>query len=88
MKNKVLILGSTGLVGSNLYKKYREKYPDSDLLTPKRYTLDLEDRSQVIGYFIKNKPFFHLAVKQSLTLFKRVCFSLDNILSLFLFLSG
>ena len=56
MKNKVLILGSTGLVGSNLYKKYREKYPDSDLLTPKRYTLDLEDRSQVIGYFIKNKP--------------------------------
>jgi GDP-L-fucose synthase len=56
MKNKVLILGSTGLVGSNLYKKYREKYQDSDLLTPKRYTLDLEDRSQVIGYFIKNKP--------------------------------
>jgi GDP-L-fucose synthase len=56
MKNKVLILGSTGLVGSNLYKKYREKYQDSHLLTPKRYTLDLEDRSQVIGYFIKNKP--------------------------------
>jgi GDP-L-fucose synthase len=56
MENKVLILGSTGLVGSNLYKKYREKYSDSHLLTPKRYTLDLEDRSQVIGYFIKNKP--------------------------------
>ena len=54
--NKVLILGSTGLVGSNLLKKYEEKYPDSNVLTPKRYTLDLEDRSQVIGYFIKNKP--------------------------------
>jgi len=56
MENKVLILGSNGLVGSNLYKKYREKYPDSNILSPKRYTLDLEDRSQVIGYFIKNKP--------------------------------
>lgn len=56
MSKKVLILGSTGLVGSNLYKKYKEKYPDSNVLAPKRYTLDLEDRSQVIGYFLKNNP--------------------------------
>jgi GDP-L-fucose synthase len=56
MYKKILILGSTGLVGSNLHKKYKEKYPDSYILSPKRYTLDLEDRSQVIGYFIKNKP--------------------------------
>jgi len=56
MEDKVLILGSNGLVGSNLYKKFKEKYPDSTLLSPKRYTLDLEDRSQVIGYFLKNKP--------------------------------
>lgn len=56
MFNKVLILGSNGLVGSNLHKKYKEKYPNKLLLSPKRYTLDLEDRSQVIGYFLKTKP--------------------------------
>ena len=53
---KVLILGSTGLVGSSVYKKYIDKYPEAIILAPKRYNLDLENREQVIGYFIKNKP--------------------------------
>lgn len=53
---KILILGSNGLVGSNLHRKYKEKYPNSDILSPKRYSLDLEDRNQVIGYFLKSKP--------------------------------
>jgi GDP-L-fucose synthase len=54
---KILILGSTGLVGSNLYKKYKEKYPESIILTPTRESgLDLEDREKVIGYFLENNP--------------------------------
>jgi len=56
MDKKILILGSTGLVGSNLYRKYKDKYPGSLIFSPKRYTLDLEKNDQVIDYFMKNKP--------------------------------
>jgi GDP-L-fucose synthase len=53
---RICILGSTGLVGSSVYKKYIDKYPAAIILAPKRYNLDLENREQVIGYFLKNKP--------------------------------
>jgi GDP-L-fucose synthase len=53
---RICILGSTGLVGSSVYKKYIDKYPAAIILAPKRYNLDLENRDQVIGYFLKNKP--------------------------------
>ena len=56
MKNKVLILGSTGLVGSNLYKKYREKYPDANILSPKRYSLNLNDWKDTLAYLLTHKP--------------------------------
>ena len=56
MKNKVLILGSTGLVGSNLYKKYREKYPDANILAPKRYSLNLNDWKDTLAYLLTHKP--------------------------------
>ena len=56
MKNKVLILGSTGLVGSNLYKKYREKYPDANILAPKRYSLNLNDWKDTLSYLLTHKP--------------------------------
>jgi len=53
---RVCILGSTGLVGSNLYKKYSELYPACVIFNPKRSDLNLENREDVIKYFIKNKP--------------------------------
>lgn len=53
---KVLILGSTGLVGSNLLKKYKERYPNKDILSPPRYELNLTDTSNVLDYFATNKP--------------------------------
>jgi GDP-L-fucose synthase len=54
--NKVCILGSTGLVGSNLYKKYLEKYPDANVLAPKRYSLNLNDWKDTLDYLLTHKP--------------------------------
>ena len=56
MVNKVCILGSTGLVGSNLYKKYLEKYPDANILAPKRYSLNLNDWKDTLAYLLTHKP--------------------------------
>lgn len=56
MINKVCILGSTGLVGSNLYKKYLEKYPDATILAPKRYSLNLNSCNDTLDYLLTNKP--------------------------------
>jgi len=53
---KICIFGSTGLVGSNLYKRYLEKYPDSYILAPKRYNLNLHNREETIDYLKRNKP--------------------------------
>jgi GDP-L-fucose synthase len=53
---KVLILGSTGLVGSNLLKKYKEKYPEKKILAPRRYELDLSNWQATMEYMIVNKP--------------------------------
>ncbi|NBU97568.1 MAG: GDP-L-fucose synthase [Spirochaetia bacterium] len=53
---KVLILGSGGLVGSNLYKKYKEKYPQANILSPKKYELDLTNWNKTLDYFLTNKP--------------------------------
>jgi GDP-L-fucose synthase len=54
--NKILILGSTGLVGSNLYEKYLEKYPDANVLAPKRYSLNLNDWKDTLDYLLTHKP--------------------------------
>jgi len=56
MEKKVCILGSTGLVGSNLYKKYLEKYPDANILAPKRYSLNLNDWKETLDYLLTHKP--------------------------------
>jgi len=53
---KILILGSSGLVGSNLYKKYLEKYPETSILAPKRYNLNLTSWKDTIDYFLTHKP--------------------------------
>jgi GDP-L-fucose synthase len=53
---KILILGSTGLVGSALYYRLLERFPDILILSPKRHNLDLEDRNSVMKYFISNNP--------------------------------
>lgn len=53
---KVLILGSTGLVGSNLLKKYQERYPEKKILSPRRYDLDLSNWQATMEYMIVNKP--------------------------------
>ncbi len=56
MVNKILILGSNGLVGSNLYKKYLEKYPESNILAPKSYSLNLTIWKDTLDYFLTHKP--------------------------------
>ena len=56
MKNKVCILGSTGLVGSNVYKKYLEKYPNANILAPKRYELGLNSWKDTLDYLLTHKP--------------------------------
>lgn len=56
MYNKILILGSSGLVGKNLHSKYTEKYPDSVILAPKRYNLDLCNWRDTAEYLMSHKP--------------------------------
>lgn len=53
---KICILGSSGLVGSNLYKVYLEKYPDANILAPKRYRLDLNNWKDTLEYLLTHKP--------------------------------
>ena len=52
---RVLITGSTGLVGHNICERL---YPDHDLLTPTHYELDLLDRKKVENYLQNAKPDF------------------------------
>jgi GDP-L-fucose synthase len=56
MVKNVLILGSSGLVGSNLYRKYLEKYPDANILAPKRYSLDLCNWNNTVEYLKNHNP--------------------------------
>jgi GDP-L-fucose synthase len=53
---KTCVLGSGGLVGSNLYKKYKEKYPEANVLAPKKSELDLTNWTETLNYFLTNKP--------------------------------
>ena len=56
MFNRTLILGSNGLVGSNLLKKYREFRTNTSLLHPLRNDLDLSKREKVFEYFRNFRP--------------------------------
>lgn len=60
-KSKILITGSTGMVGSALVRQLKSQ--PYDLLTPLHTELDLCDQQKVAGYFEKHKPdyVFHLA---------------------------
>lgn len=53
--NKILITGSTGMVGSALLRKMEQGYSDNILL-PRRSELDLNDQTQVNDYFDKHRP--------------------------------
>lgn len=55
--DKILILGSKGLVGSAIVRQLR-KQQYQFLLTPTRGELDLLDQSSVMKYFKENKPDF------------------------------
>jgi GDP-L-fucose synthase len=59
--SKILITGSTGMVGSALARQLSNT--SHNLLTPKRSELDLRDQQAVTNYFITHKPdyVFHLA---------------------------
>lgn len=54
-ESKILIAGSTGLVGSALTKQLKEK-GYKNLLTPTRKQLNLIIQTDVLDYFNKNKP--------------------------------
>lgn len=55
LESKILITGSTGMVGSSVLKLLTER-GYTNLLTPPRKELDLTDTEAVKKYFIKNKP--------------------------------
>ena len=52
---KLLLTGSTGMVGSAIIRNTRN-YPNINLLIPSRNELDLCDRQQVDAYFEKRRP--------------------------------
>ena len=60
MKKKILITGSSGMVGKSLIKLLAGKY---SLITPSSKTLDLTNSVQVYKYLSKKKPNYiiHLA---------------------------
>ena len=53
--DRIFIAGSTGMVGSSLNKKFREK-GYKNLLTPERAQLDLTNKNEVESWFKLNKP--------------------------------
>ena len=55
MKKKLLILGSTGMVGSSVARLAKN---DFNILTPSRKKLDLFDKKKVDIFFKKEKPFY------------------------------
>ncbi len=61
LNSKILITGSTGMVGGALVRLLQKDYPN--LLTPNHQELDLRDQAKVIAYFEKHQPeyVFHLA---------------------------
>lgn len=60
-KAKILITGSTGMVGRALVRQLKTQ--DYQLLTPTHAQLDLRDQQQVTAYFAHHQPdyVFHLA---------------------------
>lgn len=52
----VLILGSSGLVGSALVSRLQKKYPNINLLTPSSKSLNLLNYGEVDKYFCSLKP--------------------------------
>lgn len=59
--NKILITGSTGMIGSAVVR--RLKNSQAELLTPTHQELDLRDQAKVLDYMQTHKPdqVFHLA---------------------------
>jgi len=55
MKRKLLILGSTGMVGSSLVRLAKKDY---NILTPTRKELNLFDKKKVDNFFKKEKPIY------------------------------
>lgn len=53
---RTLILGSRGLVGSNLLAKYKNLRPNHEILHPVRNELDLTKREKVFEYFRNFRP--------------------------------
>lgn len=53
---RTLILGSKGLVGSNLLTKYKNSRPNHEILYPVRNELDLTKREKVFEYFRNFRP--------------------------------
>lgn len=55
MKKKLLILGSTGMVGSSVVRLAKN---DFNVLIPSRKKLNLFDKNKVDNFFKKEKPFY------------------------------
>ena len=55
--SKVLVLGSSGLVGSSLVREFRKK-SYKKILTPRRKELDLTNQQKVLDYFKEESPEF------------------------------
>lgn len=56
---KILLTGSSGLVGRNVVESPRSK--NYELLTPSHKELDLLDKTAVLSYLEKNHPDFQQA---------------------------
>lgn len=55
MRNKLLLLGGNGMLGSALLRLARKHF---DILSPGRNILNLFDKKKVINYFKKEKPYY------------------------------
>ena len=60
-EEKIFLAGSTGMVGSSIYKALKNKgYGDKNLggeiLTPERKELNLLNKSEVISWFNNKNP--------------------------------
>lgn len=61
--SRILVTGAGGLLGKALVSELRDRFPGSELLTPRRVELDLQMQGAVEKYWREQRPdaVFHLA---------------------------